>query len=375
MVPGPVPTGRLWCLHVRRRDDAFAGLRPAELIEVVKLVTERGVSVAQACRDLELAESVLRRWMPEAASALPVSSQQRADMSEIAAPQKEAAKLEAERDIPQKGRGLLCAESDMTFALVAKHRHVRPVSWMCEVLSVSRPASMPGSSDRSATARPTTRSSSWRSTGASRPVIALILSDPINIHYATGARNMQVFCQRNAPSRYLLLTAAKSILFEFTGCLHLGQGFETIDEVRSSKTASFVAAGPDIQAREKAWAAEMADLVIELVGKGATLGLERLNAGTAIALRDCGLRIVDAQQPVEMARSVKSDEEIKCINASLWATETGVAKLRAAIRPGITEIDKTRRRFRKGVWRQSFLSSCPKWPWPEMPSLPRLSTR
>jgi len=42
------------------------------------------------------------RWMPEAASALPVSSQQRADMSEIAAPQKEAAKLEAERDIPQK---------------------------------------------------------------------------------------------------------------------------------------------------------------------------------------------------------------------------------------------------------------------------------
>ena len=38
-------------------------------IEAVKLVTERGVSVSQACRDLELAESVLRRWMREAASA------------------------------------------------------------------------------------------------------------------------------------------------------------------------------------------------------------------------------------------------------------------------------------------------------------------
>ena len=31
-------------------------------IEAVKLVRERGVTVAQACRDLELAESVLRRW-------------------------------------------------------------------------------------------------------------------------------------------------------------------------------------------------------------------------------------------------------------------------------------------------------------------------
>ncbi|EEE44699.1 M24 family metallopeptidase [Roseibium alexandrii] len=168
-------------------------------------------------------------------------------------------------------------------------------------------------------------------------VDAVILSDPINIRYATGARNMQVFCQRNAPSRYLVLTAAQSILFEFTGCLHLGQGLETIDEVRPAKTASFVAAGPGIQAREKAWAAEMADLIEELAGKGATVGLERLNAGSAIALRDCGLRIVDAQQPVEMARSVKSSEEMKCVNASLRATETGVAKLRDAIRPGMTE--------------------------------------
>ena len=168
-------------------------------------------------------------------------------------------------------------------------------------------------------------------------VDAVILSDPVNIRYATGARNMQVFSQRNAPSRYLLMTEHTSILFEFTGCLHLAEGFETIDEVRPSSTASFVAAGPEVAAREKAWAIEMTALITELVGVGATVGLERLNAGTAIALRDCGLTIVDAQQPVEMARAIKSAEEMKCVNASLRATEAGVAKLRAAIRPGMTE--------------------------------------
>lgn len=171
-------------------------------------------------------------------------------------------------------------------------------------------------------------------------VDAVILSDPVNIRYATGARNMQVFSMRNTPSRYLLMTADKSILFEFTGCRHLAEGLETIDEVRTASTASYVAAGPHIVERERTWAAEMADLIRELVGgKTALVGLERLNAGTSIALQETGLKIVDAQQPVEMARAIKSPEEMKCVIASLRATEIGVGRLRDAIRPGLTEAE------------------------------------
>lgn len=129
-------------------------------------------------------------------------------------------------------------------------------------------------------------------------VDAVILSDPVNIRYATRSRNMQVSSMRNASSRYLLLTADRSILYEFTGCAHLGKGYETIDEVRTAKTASFVAAGPEIDARERSWAAEMASTITELVGSDATLGLERLNANVAISLRDLGFKIVDAQRPV-----------------------------------------------------------------------------
>jgi Xaa-Pro aminopeptidase len=172
-----------------------------------------------------------------------------------------------------------------------------------------------------------------------RHIDAVILSDPVNIRYATGTRNMQVFSMRNAPARYLLLTADRAILFEFTGCEHLARGYETVDEVRPARTASFVAAGPDIAAREAGWAREMADLAADLAGKGATVGLERMNAGAAIALRDTGVRVVDAQAPVEMARAIKSAEEMKCVNASLRATERGVAELRAAICPGLTEAE------------------------------------
>lgn len=176
-----------------------------------------------------------------------------------------------------------------------------------------------------------------RSEMARRDVDALILSDPINIRYATGTRNMQVFCQRNAPSRYLLLTANRSILFEFAGCEHLADGYETVDEVRPAHTASFVAAGPDIAQREKDWARGIHDTLTELVGADARLGVERLNAGTSIALQNCGLTLVDAQEAVEMARAIKSAGEIQCIESSLRATETAVGKLRDAIRPGMTE--------------------------------------
>jgi len=170
-----------------------------------------------------------------------------------------------------------------------------------------------------------------------RDIAALVISDPVNIRYATGARNMQVFCARNTPSRYLVLTENRSILFEFTGCEHLGTGFETIDEVRASSTASFVAAGPAVAQKEIKWANEMAALLKDLVGSNPKVGIERLNAGTVIALANAGLTLVDAQEAIEMARAIKSAEEIKCVVASLRATEVAMGKLRDAIRPGITE--------------------------------------
>ncbi|KPM80603.1 MULTISPECIES: M24 family metallopeptidase [Cobetia] len=168
-------------------------------------------------------------------------------------------------------------------------------------------------------------------------VDALIISDPVNIRYASGARNMQVFSARNTPARYLLLTQHRSVLFEFTGCEHLADGLETIDEVRPAMTTSFVAAGHDIAEREQQWAREMLATITELCGLKAVIGMERMNAGTAIAFDRLGARVVDAQAPLERARAIKSDEELKCVVASLRATERGVGRLREAIRPGITE--------------------------------------
>lgn len=72
-------------------------------LEAVRLVKDRGVAVAQAARDLDLHENVLRKWVRETSvdpqHAFPGHGQMKPEQIEIDRLRKEVAKLKAERDI------------------------------------------------------------------------------------------------------------------------------------------------------------------------------------------------------------------------------------------------------------------------------------
>jgi len=71
-----------------------------------------GVAMARAARDLDLAESVLRRWMRELteipAAALTGIGQLRADLAENSELKNEVARLRAERNILMKATAFSC---------------------------------------------------------------------------------------------------------------------------------------------------------------------------------------------------------------------------------------------------------------------------
>jgi transposase len=83
--------------------------------EATKLVLERGVSVAQAARDLGLHPNVLRKWVKDAKlngrSAFPGRGKQRPDDAEVARLRRELAKAQAERDILKKAVAFFAKES------------------------------------------------------------------------------------------------------------------------------------------------------------------------------------------------------------------------------------------------------------------------
>ena len=78
-------------------------------LEAVNLVRDRGVGVAQEARDLDVAESVLRRWIRDAdlLQAFPGKGQVKPDQQKINVLRREFAKLKAERDILKKPRPTL----------------------------------------------------------------------------------------------------------------------------------------------------------------------------------------------------------------------------------------------------------------------------
>jgi transposase len=84
-------------------------------VEAVRLVRERGVSVAQAGRDLDVHENVLRKWMKEFSSdskqAFPGHGQQKPEQLEIDRLRREVTKLKAERDILKKAAAYFARES------------------------------------------------------------------------------------------------------------------------------------------------------------------------------------------------------------------------------------------------------------------------
>ena len=74
---------------------------------------------------------------------------------------------------------------------------------------------------------------------------AMLIVDPINIFYATGARNMMFFSMR-VPARYLLiLTEGPTILNEYPGCAHLAEECAAITEIRPAQGLCFISSGGD----------------------------------------------------------------------------------------------------------------------------------
>ena len=84
-------------------------------LEAVKLVEDRGVSVAQAARDLDVHQNVLRKWMRDQADdpkqAFPGKGVMKPEQAEIDRLRKEVAKLRMERDILKKAAAYFAKDS------------------------------------------------------------------------------------------------------------------------------------------------------------------------------------------------------------------------------------------------------------------------
>ena len=170
-----------------------------------------------------------------------------------------------------------------------------------------------------------------------RDIAACVLLDPLNIRYATDSVNFQIM-QMHLPSRYAFVPAeGKAVVFDLGNWSGGSEATETVGEYRISTPVAHFFAGPDVEARAKHWAAEIAELVRANGGGNRRLAIDRTEPANFHALAAEGLELVDAQRPMELARAIKSAEEIGHMTRSVEVAELGMARMREALRPGMTE--------------------------------------
>ena len=178
-----------------------------------------------------------------------------------------------------------------------------------------------------------------RSIAADNDVAAVLLFDPVNIRYANGSRNMQVWTMHNFCRYALILTSGPSVMFELPTGMHLLKGLETIEEVRPAWSIDFLLTGYRTEEIVTKWAQEIDNLVRTYGFDNRRLAVDRLDVNTASALVNCGLILADGKKVMEHARSIKSLEEIRAFRLSLSSCEAAMHELREQVQPGMTEQD------------------------------------
>lgn len=169
---------------------------------------------------------------------------------------------------------------------------------------------------------------------------AALLSDPINIRYTTGSRNMPVWTL-HAPGRYVFVPVdGPVVLFEYAASRHLSDGLDTVDEVRTSTPWFYFLAGPRTAEKAQVWATEVTDLMRRHGGDGGTglrLAVDRCEPWGAQHLVDAGIELFDAQEPLELARMIKTPEELMCMQLSMDVCDIAVDRIRKTLDAGMTE--------------------------------------
>ncbi|MFZ4660780.1 MAG: M24 family metallopeptidase [Caldilineaceae bacterium] len=166
----------------------------------------------------------------------------------------------------------------------------------------------------------------------------IVVVDPMNIRYAVDAANMQVWTLHN-PMRYCFIpTEGPVILFDYSGCGHLSNHLALITEVRPAKSWSYIIAAQRVDEMVERWAAELADLVTQYGGGNRRLAMDRCNPEGVWALERKGVQLCNGEEVMELARVIKSDEEIKAMRCAVVACEEAMRVMQEKLVPGITEL-------------------------------------
>lgn len=166
----------------------------------------------------------------------------------------------------------------------------------------------------------------------------ILLYDPINIRYATGSSNMQVWTLHNFARAAFVSASGHVILWDFAHCEHLTKHLPLINEIRTGAGFFYFELGAKEQGAARGFAKEIQSVMGEH-GCGKRIAIDKMEISGILALQELNITPVPGQQVMEQARVIKGVEEIQAMRCAVAACETAIAEMHAALKPGIAEVE------------------------------------
>ena len=167
---------------------------------------------------------------------------------------------------------------------------------------------------------------------------ACILFDPINIRYATDSRNMSLFSMHELVRFVFIPADGKVILFDYPKSEHLSEHLCTIDEIQEVVSWDFFSANNFVDKNAKKWAGMVQDLMNKYSPDNNRLAIDVSDpVGIQALLEQFNVTLLNAQKFIETARSIKSIDELICMQASIETAEKGMYLMREKLQAGMTE--------------------------------------
>ena len=167
---------------------------------------------------------------------------------------------------------------------------------------------------------------------------ACILFDPINIRYATDSRNMSLFSMHELVRFVFIPAEGKVILFDYPKSEHLSEHLCTIDEIQEVVSWDFFSANNFVDKNAKKWAGMVQDLMNKYSPDNNRLAIDVSDpVGIQALLEQFNVTLLNAQKLIETARSIKSVDELICMQASIETAEKGMYLMREKLQADMTE--------------------------------------
>lgn len=159
----------------------------------------------------------------------------------------------------------------------------------------------------------------------------------LNTRYATDATNMQVWCAHYECRCVFVCTEGPVVLFDYGNYPHLAEDLPGVDEYRAIPSFYYFSVGPRGEDRSRMFADQIADLVQKHGGGNRRIAIDHLSMMPTQALLDKQLSLHEGEGLAEVARAIKSPEELELMKVSMHACEQGIREMREILEPGITE--------------------------------------